>query len=226
LARVLIISVKFIGSGGFGGGSFGLHFNVSSGGLNIFGLGLNNNGLRLGSVEDSSASSVALSEGLLDLGVGVSGLVPFVLGIEVGLDLLQVFGAEVDLAVDRLNLLVSEVRHVGRGELGLDGDLQGLEGLHLVGDGLVESESPDARLTDGLVSTEFHFVLLNRGSLSFSVNPLDIYGDHLEDFVAFGGFHVGLEVTVLIKLGLHFVGVGLELVSDTFPLKELGVRGV
>jgi hypothetical protein len=226
LARVFIISVKFIGSGGFGGGSFGLHFNVSSGGLNIFGLGFNNNGLRLGSVEDSGASSVALIEGLLNLGIGVSGLVPFVFGIEVRLDLLQVFGAEVDLAVHGLNLFVSEVRHVGRGKLGLDGDLQSLESLHLVGDGLVESESPDARLTDGLVGTEFLFVLLNRGGLSCSVNPLDIYGDRLEDFVAFAGFHVCLEVTVLIKLGLHFVGVGLEFVSDTFPLKELGVRGV
>jgi hypothetical protein len=226
LARVFIISVKFIGSGGFGGGSFGLHFNVSSGGLNIFGLGFNNNGLRLGSVEDSGASSVALIEGLLNLGIGVSGLVPFVFGIEVRLDLLQVFGAEVDLAVHGLNLFVSEVRHVGRGKLGLDGDLQSLESLHLVGDGLVESESPDARLTDGLVGTEFLFVLLNRGGLSCSVNPLDIYGDRLEDFVAFAGFHVCLEVTVLIKLGLHFVGVGLELVSDTFPIKELGVRGV
>lgn len=226
MARVFIISVKFISSSGFGGGCFGLHFNVSGGGLNIFGLGFFNNGLRLGSVEDSEAASIAIREGLLNLGVGVSGLVPFVLGIEVGLDFLQVFGAEIDLAVHGLNLFVSEVRHVGRGKLGLDGDLQVLESLDLVGEGLVESESPDARLTNGLVGTEFLFVLLNRGVLSVSVNPLDISGDHLEDFVAFAGFHEWLEVTVLIKLGLHFVGVGLELVSDTLPIKELVVRGV
>lgn len=172
------------------------------------------------------AASVAITEGLLDLGVGVSGFVPLVLGSEVGVDLLQVFGAEVDLAVDRLNLLVSEVRYVGRGELGSDGDLQGLESLVLVGESLVESESPDARLADSLVITELLLVFLNRGNFSSVVDPLNITSNLLKDFVAFGRFHKGLKVSVFVKFGLHFIGIGLELVSDTFPVKELAVRCV
>lgn len=86
--HVIISSIKFVRSNffGFGGSSLGLHLSINDG--KVFGGGLNNNGLGLGGVEDSGAASLAFVKGLLDLGVGVSGLVPLVLGGEVTGDLL------------------------------------------------------------------------------------------------------------------------------------------
>jgi len=128
--------------------------------------------------------------------------------------------------VYRLDLLVGEVGNVGRRELGFNGDLDSLEVLVLVGEGLVESVSPGSGLTESLVVTELGFVFLNRGLLSSGVNPLDADGDLGKQLVAFFGVHVISEVTSLRKFTLQLVGVALKLVSGTFPVKELVIGRV
>lgn len=126
----------------------------------------------------------------------------------------------------RLDLLVGEVGNVGRRELGFNGDLDSLEVLVLVGEGLVESVSPGSGLTESLVVTELGFVFFNRGLLSSGVNPLDADGDLGKQLVAFFGVHVISEVTSLRKFTLQLVGVALKLVSGTFPVKELVIGRV
>lgn len=210
---------------GFGGSSFRLHFDIGSsfGWGSFCGFIFDHNGLRLGGVEDSGAAGLAFVKGLLDLRVSVSRLVPFVFLGEVGVDLCQVLGTEIELVMDRLHLLVSKVRNIGRGKLGFDVNPHGSKGLVLIGKGLIESESPEARLSSRLVVSELVLIFSIGSCLSGFVNPFNTDSDFSKQFVAFGGLHVVPELTVLLKFGLHLVSVALELVSDALPVKELHV---
>lgn len=120
-------------------------------------------------------------------------------------------------------MLVGKVRNVGRLELGLNGDLHVGKGSVLVGEGLVESESEEARLSVSLVVSELGLVFSVGSGLSSVVNPLNTDGDLGKQFVAFGGLHEFSEVTALGKFGLHLVSVAFELVSDLLPVKELTI---
>ena len=126
--------------------------------------------------------------------------------------------------MDRLDLLVGEVRNVGGRKLGFNGDSQSCESSVLVGKSLVELCSPGGGLTKGLVVAELSLVFLDGSLFTSAINPFDTDGNLCEQFVAFGGFHEISEFTSFTEFFFQFVSVSLKFVSGTFPVKELVVR--